>query len=273
MMPTTSRIAVLMTCHNRCEVTLRSLSALAHAAQGLCFDVYLVDDGSSDGTGEFVRCEFPFVHVVQGDGNLYWAKGMRLAWETAVKSADYDFYLWLNDDLMLKPTALRGVWADFEATKGVIVGTCSQDECETICSYGASDEKDRKITPCGTPQKANGWLNGNCVLVPKNVFQNVGMISGEYAHARADYDYAEKLKKAGVSFYASSEYVGVCRDSTDEKIRGKNLCQRIALLWQPSYWNIIDTWRIRNRYHGVCRAVISCLHLITMVVFMRPKNG
>lgn len=266
MISAISRIAVLMACHNRSEATLYSLSALVQATKGLCCDVYLVDDGSSDGTGVSVRRKFPFVHIIQGDGGLYWAKGMRLAWGTAVKSADYDFYLWLNDDLNLKRDALSGMFADYDKTGSVIVGACSDDEEETMCSYGASDASDKKINPNGTPQRAEGWLNGNCVLVPRNVYKRIGMISGEYTHARADYDYAERLKQAGIPFYCSSQYVGVCHNDFGEKMAGVRLCQRLQMLWKPGYFNLHDLWLIRRRYHGITAAILSCAHLTFIVI-------
>ena len=37
----------------------------------------------------------------------------------------------------------------------------------------ATDMKDLKITPVGQPQEANGWFNGNIVLVPKKVFAKI----------------------------------------------------------------------------------------------------
>ena len=55
------KIAVLVACHNRVSTTLNCLCALFEAweqvkshrdyASGLTLDLFLVDDGSSDGTG------------------------------------------------------------------------------------------------------------------------------------------------------------------------------------------------------------------------------
>ena len=78
--PRIMKIAILMTCHNRRETTLRCLRGLPSDVE-----VYLVDDGSTDGTDEAVKATFPKVNVIRGTGNLYWAKGMELAWKTCLQ--------------------------------------------------------------------------------------------------------------------------------------------------------------------------------------------
>jgi GT2 family glycosyltransferase len=100
------KIAVLMTCHNRREDA--RLSCCAHASAlpaGLAFDVFLVDDGSTDGTSAGVAAEYPDVHLIGGDGSLFWNGGMRRAFDAALRGT-FDAYLWLNDDTMLYPDAL-----------------------------------------------------------------------------------------------------------------------------------------------------------------------
>ena len=272
-----NRIAVLMACYNRAGTTLRSLGMLYAAADGVAdIDVFLVDDVSPDGTGDKVKARFPGVNVISGTGSLYWAKWMRLAWETAKETGnDYGFYLWLNDDLTLKADSIKGLLADWEAcgdTRGVIVGACSVDETEEKSSYAATDEHDRQIFPDGKkPQLAKGWFNGNCVLVPMAVYEAVGMISGDYTHARADYDYAERLKKAGIPFFASSMFVGVCHNDYFEKMAGKGLGERIGMLSRPGYWNLADLFRFRYRHYGLCRAIVSVCHLVFQVTFSPPR--
>lgn len=67
-------VAVLMTCHNRVDKTLKCLSALfkQSVCESIKLDVFLVDDGSTGGTGRIVQKEYPEAHVVYGDGNLFW---------------------------------------------------------------------------------------------------------------------------------------------------------------------------------------------------------
>src|SRR5260370_19050493 len=62
--------------------------------------VFMVDDGSTDGTTEAVSRQFPRVRVLRGDGSLYWVGGMRKAMAVAM-AEQFDLYLWLNDDTRL----------------------------------------------------------------------------------------------------------------------------------------------------------------------------
>jgi glycosyltransferase involved in cell wall biosynthesis len=68
--------------------------------------VFLVDDGSRDGTSEAVAREFPQVDVIPGTGQLYRGGGMRLAFDVA-RRHEFDFHLWLNDDVILDDHAIR----------------------------------------------------------------------------------------------------------------------------------------------------------------------
>ena len=70
-------LAVIMACHNRREHTLSCLKALKQQSVNgkVVVDVYLLDDGSTDGTSAAVKNTFPNVHIVEGDGNLFWNRG------------------------------------------------------------------------------------------------------------------------------------------------------------------------------------------------------
>ena len=71
----------------------------------MLLDVFVLDDASSDGTGEAIAEQFPEVTVLRGDGKLYWNGGMRRAFAAAI-AGDYDYYLWMNDDTTLDDGAL-----------------------------------------------------------------------------------------------------------------------------------------------------------------------
>ena len=96
-------LAVLITCHNRLEKTKECLKSIYFQKKIEQYDVkvFLVDDGSTDGTPEYIKENFPEIILIQGDGNLYWGGGMYLAWEEALKyKKNFDYFLWVNDDVI-----------------------------------------------------------------------------------------------------------------------------------------------------------------------------
>ena len=101
------KVAVLLATYNRREKTIACLTNLyEQSLPSNCeFEVFLTDDASTDGTQESVKNEFPQINLLHGDGSLFWAGGMRNSWTQAIKN-NYDFYLLLNDDTLLKHDAL-----------------------------------------------------------------------------------------------------------------------------------------------------------------------
>ena len=97
------RIAALLTVHNRKDKTLACLGDLykQHLPEGVVMEVYLTDDGCTDGTRESVKEKFPQVVIVNGDGSLFWNRGMIAAWKEAAK-CDYDYYLHFHVELFFR---------------------------------------------------------------------------------------------------------------------------------------------------------------------------
>lgn len=262
------RIAVLMTCYNRKEMTLRCLSRLNWP-----LDVYLVDDGCADGTSAAVRKYADEVvkrggggqwnlHLVHGNGSLFWARGMELAWREALRYEDslhsapahypyaYDGFLWLNDDVDLGPNAISAILHSCSANQhSVVVGELENARGEIV--YGTRGD----------------LFTGNFVFVPRSVYEKVGMICGEFAHAWADSDYAMRCKRAGVRV-VSCGVVGRCEGHPNRPpLKGLSLRERWGMLFDPKGWCVHDLWLYRRRNWGVCAAIASCAHLVLHVLF------
>lgn len=56
--------AILITCHNRKNKTLKCLKHLSE--QNINLDIYLVDDGCTDGTSDAVKRNFPMLLLFKG---------------------------------------------------------------------------------------------------------------------------------------------------------------------------------------------------------------
>ena len=203
------RIAVLMTCFNRVETTLKCLRHLyaAEKPSELVFDVWLNDDSSPDETGIKVKSEFSLVNVINGSGHDYWCGGMRRVWSEAASSRiDYDGYLWLNDDTILFRSALKELIGSSNST--IIVGaTLDKDSYEI--TYSGRDVNGRKMIPNGAFQACH-YMNGNAVFIPQNVFQKIGNFPSYLTHGIGDYDYGLRAKKFGFDIFLAPSPVGVC---------------------------------------------------------------
>ena len=246
------RLAVLMTCHNRVATTLECLKWL-RPQLGSEDKVFLVDDGSTDGTGARVRAEFPMVRVIDGDGSLYWAKGMRKAWEEAANDGDWGAYLWLNDDTVLHPNAIEKMLAKDDG-HSLVVGDLRDSTGRLV--YGLN---------------VDGWVNGNCVLVPRAIYESIGEICGEYSHAWADSDYACQVNHAGFAIVGAG-VVGITEwHPLRPSLAGKSLAERWRLLFDPKGWNLHDLWLYRRRNWSVFYAVASVVHMAFHVLFSHVK--
>ena len=248
-------ISVLITCHDRVDTTLLCLNALRdsfvdYGLSDFKAVVFLVDDGSSDGTGQQVHEWFDsvsnenfFGHVIHTDGTLFWSRGMALAWRKAleyekINSCKFDFFLCLNDDVILEKMGLSSIFLDYEKVRSVVAGACGvKRNDEWVMTYGAMDATYRKLVPNGSPQRSGGWFTGNVLLVPRDIYEKVGIISDEYSHAYGDNDYAMRLKRARIPFYASSRFVGICEYGPVNKVKEWSIDKRVPLLFVPSMWN------------------------------------
>lgn len=243
-------IAVLLTCHNRKEKTINCLESLYKAIEcsnyEIKFDIYLVDDGSTDGTYEEINKHFPAVIIIKGSGNLFWARGMRLAWETALSAnQDYDSFLLLNDDTFLFRDAIKKIlyhsinFYKEKSSHAIFIG--STKDIETgIISYGG-----KKLYSINRPkgyliQSDTHWVEcdlgeANIMLVPKTIVQKIGILSDKFTHGIADYDYTLRAKKEGFKVIVTPGILGTCTFDHGKgwKSANTNLAERIKYLYSP----------------------------------------
>jgi len=216
------RIAALLTCFNRKDKTVNCIERLF--LQTLPTDIELVlfvtDDASADGTANAIRKQFPQVHLLAGDGSLYWDGGMRVAFAAALEE-DFDFYLWINDDTMLESDAIR-VLLESHSTllertgrDPIVVGSI-RDPQSGVLTYGGQVRssfwhpmKMRRVDPASVPQQCD-TMNGNCVLIPRAVARIVGNISSEFTQSMGDSDYGLRAQKAGFQVWTAPGWLGTC---------------------------------------------------------------
>ncbi|MBD1908906.1 glycosyltransferase family 2 protein [Funiculus sociatus GB2-A5] len=215
-------IAILITCYNRKPKTLASLEALFNQVLPADFElcVYLVDDGSTDGTTEAVSHTYPQVKIIEGNGNLFWNGGMRMAFSEAIKH-NHNYHLWLNDDTLIYPDALSKMLATSQrlAEQGyapvIVTGATRDPETNTV-SYGGVERntwwhpfKFRWLEPGEEPTRCD-TMHGNCVLIPREIYQTIGNLDPDFRHYAGDFDYGLRAKQKGYTVWLAPGYIGTC---------------------------------------------------------------
>lgn len=269
---TVYRVAALLTCFNRCEDTLaclRSLSQQVGENDIFHLSIFLVDDGSSDGTSERVAQSFPSVNLLQGDGQLFWTGGTRLAFDTALAD-DFDYYLWVNDDTTLHDDALKrlvdvhqGLVGEQNAANIVVGSTLDLATGETtyggvVSQYRWWPLKYQLLEPLDQARECD-TMNGNCVLIPREVTVRIGNLDPCFSHYLGDFDYGLRIRKAQGSVWIAPGHFGYCEKSLTTRVQEikKPAHEDLKALMSPKGLTVGDTdltsfaeWKHFCKRHG-----------------------
>ncbi len=258
--------AVLLTVFNRKDKTLQCLSRLFDQlpVEDLQIDVFLTDDGCTDGTAEAVESLFPSVHILEGSGELFWNRGMLMAWKAATETRNYDAYIWLNDDTYVYVDMLVSLTQAMKQTseRAILVGA-TEDAAHSKLTYGGRLSEGTIPIPSVELAPVD-YFNGNIVLVPQFVFRQLGYIDGYFTHSKGDYDYGLRAKKAGLQIYQIGKVLGECDEHpTFDKWCDPNVpfAQRWKLLNRPNGMPPRETFYFEKRHYGI---IVACFHYLTV---------
>ena len=167
--------------------------------------------------------------ILEGDGTLFWNLGMRFAFLEAYKHR-YDFYLWVNDDVAFEGDVISKMVKVFEEasskknSRKVIVTGYTFDGDHKEITYGGyrlqkaiMPIKLQMVQPSSKFEECDTF-NGNCVLIPIEVVDIIGVNCEKYHHSQGDIDYGLSAKKAGCSIVLTNFSVGCCEKNEGARI-------------------------------------------------------
>lgn len=235
-------IQALTTVHNRCGMTLKCIRTLLKARPDFVrLKITVVDDGSTDETAKRLQEEFPDIEIVSGNGQLFWAGGMRFGFER-LSATDYDFLLVFNDDTVF----YENVFEILLGTAGplgnsIAVGRICSCKQKTKLIYGPVRRfswhplRFRGIEIHDSNQIIDTF-NMNAVLIPVSVIRKIGFIAREFTHSKGDFEFGLRAKKQNISVEATAVYVG-CSELNPQKSMdsyiGDNLKKTLHILNEP----------------------------------------
>lgn len=264
-MTTLPKISFIIPLFNHLAETEKMLSSLLTSLQvGLEYEIILVDDGSTDGTREWLQTvQDTRICVHLNERNLGYAATNNVG----VGLASGELLGLLNNDLLFEPGWLKPMLALLHSATlqpGIIGNVQYRVDDNTVDHVGidvnhqAKVEHIQKIGHNGSHFKEVFAVTGACCLVFRDDFLKVGGFDENYVNGGEDVDLCLKLRALGKYSYVSMQshvkhHVSLSRDRTS-LINEKN-SQRLFLKWKHLFiQEIKNAWltlliTTENVYH------------------------
>lgn len=204
-----------------------------------CLEVIVSDNGSSDGTSDMVRREFPQVVLLESDRNI----GIE-AYNTGFKAARGEYVVILDDDSFPERTAVTRMVEKFRADPalGIVAfdvrNYYSYDRVAAIPKHDDSDSS--------TTERYRMGFNGAGAGVRQEVFRKAGYYSGEFFLYWNEQDLSLRAMDAGYGIRFFSDVVSYHKFSPTNRSSRRApyyYCRNAFwLVWKNYPW--IQAWRL-----------------------------
>jgi GT2 family glycosyltransferase len=285
------RVEIVAPVHNRREITLLCLRSLARLnTEELNIHIIIVDDGSTDRTGEAISREFSEVEVVPGDGNLWFTEGTNMGVRAALKYQP-DYILMINDDAVFDADFLRYMVETAEKYPRSVVGS--------LLLLWDMPHKLFQVAPIWNTWKG-GWQHweqqtiwtiptkpwevdiivGNCVLVPVEAIREQGLMNSKRYPNFGDAEYTPRLKRNNWRLLIDPRARVFCQPNTlSKRISDMSLKEKINALFldlghgqnlRRHFYHYIDS--APSRLQGFVGFIIFFIRAISRKLLGVSKN-
>lgn len=252
------RVEIVAPVHNRKALTLLCLQSLLRInSNGLDVGIVIVDDGSTDGTSDAIREQFPDVDIVNGDGELWFTEGTNVGVRRALER-DPKYILLMNDDQVFDEDFLVTLVETAEHNPRSVVGS--------LLLLWDMPHKVFQVAPVWSTRHG-GWRHwqsqtvwtvpekpwkvdlivGNCLLVPAEAMRECGLMNSKRYPNFGDAEYTPRLRKAGWKLVIDPRSRVFCQPNTSP---GRIRNMGFAKLFNALFVDLKSFQSLRRRFYA-----------------------
>jgi N-acetylglucosaminyl-diphospho-decaprenol L-rhamnosyltransferase len=196
----------------------KCLKSLDLSKDNLTKEIIIVDNGSSDGTADFIKVEHPSKILVQLSKNIGFAAGNN----AGAKTAGGKYLLFLNPDTEVEPDALEKMFNKMDSSKNIGAlgpkllypdGTL-QLSCRKFYTLKSIAVRRTLLNRIFNSNRLNvehlmsdwdhntsrkvDWVLAACMMIPKSLLERVGCFDEKYRLYFEDVDLCYRINQMGI---------------------------------------------------------------------------
>jgi GT2 family glycosyltransferase len=281
------KVTIITPVHNGIEDTLKYLRSLAGVTYPN-FEVTIVDDGSTDESGDIISRDFPHIRILRGDGNLWWSGGTNLGIRDALERGA-DFILTMNNDIQVAPDVIDSLIMCATDNPGAIVGgkiyflndprrvwsaggELSWGDGRTLVMLG-HDKPDAEEF---SVRRQVDFFTGMCVLIPAQVFSRIGLYDEvDFPQYHSDSEFTLRAQKEGIPIILEPnakvwnrvESTFMQRFVNHGALTLKDASELLTSFRSPM--NVKEYWLLHKRYcPSILLPIAFTLRMVRTVLFL-----
>jgi GT2 family glycosyltransferase len=221
------KLSIVILCWNDLKVITNCLRSIYGGTHSTEFEIIVSDNGSTDGSIEFLRENFPQIRVIENGANLRFSKGNNVG----IRASDGEYVLILNPDTIIHEGSLDR-WMEF-ADRHPEAGGFG---CRVLNADGSyqgcarpfpsvwrewvaalylrplghlSDVfiSDKYVRWRGDTERQIDWQAGCCLLVRTELLKRLGGFDEQFYYYYEDLDLCHRIWDAGYPIVYTPEVI------------------------------------------------------------------
>lgn len=207
--PASLDLSIVVVSFNTRTILLDCLRSVYDQTREISFEVFVVDNASSDGSADAVAKEFPEIHLIQNPVN----RGLSPANNQAVQKTKGRYVVLLNSDALLVENCFLKLVRFLDGTPQFSIITPQVlDAQDRLCSMRLTQDSPqdalRKIlgiydvkgehAKMGTLEtKEVEAIGGSCLMVRRDLFEEIGLMDEGFFLYNEEDDFCRRARAVG----------------------------------------------------------------------------